>query len=53
MITDHSSIESVKRYGKIEMARKQELMEGKVVEMKSGSKPGVLFKGSHSIKSRG
>jgi len=53
VITDHSSIESVKRYGKIEMARKRELMEGKVVEMKPGSKPGVLFKVPRSIKSRG
>jgi len=34
-ITDHARIESVKRYAKIEVARKRELMERKIVHLKS------------------
>lgn len=38
-ITDHARVESVKRYAKMEVARKRELMEkGKVIKLHSGQK---------------
>lgn len=33
-ITDHARMDSVKRYAKVEVSRRRELMEGKVVSIK-------------------
>lgn len=33
MITDHARLDSVKRYAKVEVSRRRELMEGKVVSI--------------------
>jgi integrase len=53
VITDHASIESVKKYGKIEIARKRVLLEGKVLDIKSGSDPVVQNPASGVGKTRG
>ncbi len=37
-ITDHARLDSVKRYAKVEVSRKRELMEGKVIPLQKLSR---------------